>query len=123
MKAVRNKLCAQNINFENSDNWKKLLTLLKEHEGNNKYFKTVTNFKEFITSDSQRSEEPVIHVQCSKLKRDDNFESIINKLKERNFDYGSNRVWRKLLTLLKEDEGDNKFFTLVTPIKNFKIRP
>ena len=85
------------------------------------YFKPVTDFNQFITSDTQRSKEPVIRVQYSKLKRDNNFESIINELREQSIDYGSKRAWRNLLTLLKEDEGDNKFFTSVTPIENFKI--
>ena len=123
IKAVRDELRARNIEFALTNNWTKLLTLLKDHEGDSKYFKPVIDHGRFITNDAQRPEQEVIRVQFSKLKKDDNYESVLQELRARNITYEEGEQWRNLLTLLKLDEGDDKFFTPSTPIENFKISP
>ena len=121
IKSVRDELSARNIQFSNKDNWTKLLTLLKEDEGDGKFFKPVIEYNRFITNDAQRPEEEVIRIQFSKLKRNENYEPIIQELRARNINFGNETQWRNLLTLLKDDEGDQKFFKPSTPIANFKI--
>ena len=53
IKAVRDELRARNIEFALTNNWKTLLTLLKDHEGDSKYFKPVIAHGRFITNDAQ----------------------------------------------------------------------
>ena len=110
MKAVRDELRARSIAFENSNNWTKILTLLKEHERDSNYFKPITDHRKFITSDAQRSEEERVQIQYSKLRRKHNFESIISELNKRKIAYEAGTQWEILLTLIKEDEGNSIFF-------------
>ena len=47
MIAVRNELLARNIMFDDETKWTSLLKLLKENEGDNKYFKPLTDYDAF----------------------------------------------------------------------------
>ena len=45
--AVRNELIRRNITFNEQTNWTALLKMLKENEGDKKYFKPLTNYDGF----------------------------------------------------------------------------
>ena len=45
--AVRNKLSERNILFNEQTNWTTLLKLLKQNEGDKKYFRPHTNYDQF----------------------------------------------------------------------------
>ena len=66
------ELQAHNIQFNRTDNWTQLFTLLKSYEGDDKYFKLVTAFSNFVTSDLQRpveeSGEKIKFVEVEKRK-------------------------------------------------------
>lgn len=76
MKAVREELKARQVAFEKSDGWMKLLTLLKAHEGDNKYFSPVTDYDNFVSSDMQRTDKEVSKIQYSLLKKSENLAPI-----------------------------------------------
>ena len=44
MQAVRNECIARGISFEITTNWKKIINMIKEHEGNPRYFTSLTNY-------------------------------------------------------------------------------
>ena len=61
-------------------------------------------------------------IQYSKMKRDHNIDFVREELRtrglERSFDMRTK--WTSLLLLLKENEGNTKYFKSVTPYENFK---
>ena len=70
MKQVRKELKAKNIDFELSYTWTKVLTKLKYHKGNTKYFKPVTEYDCFVWTDlNNYGEKAVSKIQFSRLKK------------------------------------------------------
>ena len=118
---IQRELEARRVNFEASDNWTRLLTLLKENENDQKYFKPVTDYQVFITNDLQRPSVEVQRVQISRLKKDDNMEAVRGELRARNFSFNESATWTKLLTILKKDMNDTRYFTPRTSIDSFII--
>ena len=118
---IRRELEARRVNFEASDNWTRLLTLLKENENDQKYFKPVTDYQVFITNDLQRPSVEVQRVQISRLKKDDNMEAVRGELRARNLSFDESATWTQLLTILKTDENDTRYFTPRTSIDSFII--
>ena len=62
---------------------------LKKNKGDLKYFKPKIEYSRFITNNVQRSEDEVIWIQYSKLKQNENYESIIEELQVQNISFGN----------------------------------
>ena len=45
--AIRKECLARGLQFDNSTNWKSLISMIKNHEKDNKYFKPLTNYNSF----------------------------------------------------------------------------
>ena len=82
-----------------------------------KYFKPVTNYWKFITSDAQQSEIETVQIQYSKLRHKHNYDSFLAELRERNITNESGMQGKRLLALLKEDEGKSNLHALSHPLK------
>ena len=121
MKVVREELKARQGAFGKSDGWMKLLTLLKAHEGDNKYFSPVTDYDNFVSSDMQQTDKEVSKIQYSLLKKSENLAPMRDELRAREVHFDESTSWKDLLTSLKEDEGDNKFFRNIVPVEQFVI--
>ena len=64
-------------------------------------------------------------IQIHKMKKTDNFDAVRNELMARGLgaQFDENTTWTKLLTLLKKDEGDKRYFTPRTSYDSFKWLP
>ena len=47
LNAIRKECLARGLQFDNSTNWKSLISMIKNHEKDNKYFKPLTNYNSF----------------------------------------------------------------------------
>ena len=59
-------------------------------------------------------------IQYAKLLRDHNIEYIQKESDSCNLQYNETTNWRDLIKLIKQDEGDNKYFTPRTEYCLFK---
>ena len=59
-------------------------------------------------------------IQYAKLLRDHNIEQIRRECDSRNLQYNETTNWRNLIKLIKQNEGDNKYFTPRTDYCLFK---
>ena len=120
---MRRELQARNLSFEQTDNWTTLLNILKAHEGDNKFFKPLTGFENFVTSDHQRPEDDRIErITFSRLRKNDNIEAVRDELRSRDITCFTEQTnWKDLLTLLKKHEGHQKLFTPCLSIDHFVI--
>ena len=67
VKQVRRELNTRGVAFDLTDSWTKLLTKLKEHEEDQKYFKPVTAYDAFVWTElNNYNHKKVSKVQYSR---------------------------------------------------------
>ena len=54
---IRNELTARRLYFDQMMNWTKLISILKQHEGNKKFFYPLTNYDVFKWNSTHFDEE------------------------------------------------------------------
>ena len=105
-----------------SDTWTHLISLLKTHDGNPKYFFLVTDYDGFVVNDLQISKDNGIErIKYSEIRRNENIAAIWDELRMRNITFDSNDNWTNLLTKLKENEGNEREFKPSLPIDRVKV--